>query len=627
MVIAHTGPVYLVAAGAHLPGGPIGNDEIDRFIGTINRSSARIRNRILAENGIRTRHYGIDEQGRSRTSTAAMAAAAVHDCMRGTAVELGEIGLLTTGSSGPDVALPGFANMLQGELGLHPVETSSHQGVCAAGVTAFKHAAMALALRQHEHALVVAAEFPSRMFKSSRFLADGYSADFDSHFLRWMLSDGAGAFLLSRRPRSEGLSLALRGVHLKSFSGDLPVCMQVGYPAKNEPVSYLDYPSLAEAERSGAFFLRQDIRLLPQLFEVAIHEYARLAGQGWVDPARVDHLLCHYSSEKFAPVVADLLERSGMNIPRTRWYTNLAERGNTGAASIFIMLADFLRSREIRPGQQILCFVPESGRFTVAFLLFEVVAGDGVMQETPAARGAEWDLEPARIAPPAELHADTPAPAAAVLRALAQVWHDYRSAAWRTPLVHRIVRRQLTRSDYLRWMGCWIPQVREGSHWMRAAVANIGPPFEELAGLIEAHAGEEQFDFRILFDDYRQAGGEAASIEALRRNPGGEALNAYMFARAGERNPVDLLGAIYIIEGTGQRIIPALLPMLKTQLDLPHTAFRFLEYHGQNDVRHLERWLRGVSLVLERDAHAAERIVHTARTTAQLYLAQLQEVL
>ncbi len=133
---------------------------------------------------------------------------------------------------GADVALPGFANMLQGELGLQPMETSSHQGVCAAGVSAFKHAAMALALRHHEHALVVAAEFPSRMFKRSRFMADGYSADFDSHFLRWMLSDGAGAFLLSRRPRNEGLSLALRGVHLKSFSGDLPVCMQVGLPGQ-----------------------------------------------------------------------------------------------------------------------------------------------------------------------------------------------------------------------------------------------------------------------------------------------------------------------------------------------------------------------------------------------------------
>ena len=95
--------------------------------------------------------------------------------------------------------------------------------------------------------------------------------------------------------------------------------------------------------------------------------------EGWFEPEQVDHFLCHYSSQKFAGVVEDLMHAAGLAIPRERWYSNLTERGNTGAASIFIMLADFLRERELKPGQQIFCFVPESGRFMVAFMLFEVV--------------------------------------------------------------------------------------------------------------------------------------------------------------------------------------------------------------------------------------------------------------
>jgi hypothetical protein len=67
-------PLYLVSAGAFLPGPPIGNDELDRFIVPINRFSSRIKNRILEENGIRTRHYGIDDTVASRFSTAGMAA-------------------------------------------------------------------------------------------------------------------------------------------------------------------------------------------------------------------------------------------------------------------------------------------------------------------------------------------------------------------------------------------------------------------------------------------------------------------------------------------------------------------------------------------------------------------------
>src|SRR5688572_10351271 len=114
----------------------------------------------------------------------------------------------------------------------------------------------------------------------------------------------------------------------------------------------------------------------------------------------------------------------------------------------------------------------------------------------------------------------------------------------------------------------------------------------------------------ILFEDYRKAGGDVADIDLLRRNPGGEALNSYLHALAATPNPLGLLGAIYIIEGTGQRIIPALLPLMKASLGpdgkaLPADAFRFLEYHGANDEHHLLRWLRAVEIVLEHDGEGS----------------------
>ena len=137
----------------------------------------------------------------------------------------------------------------------------------------------------------------------------------------------------------------------------------------------------------------------------------------------------------------------------------------------------------------------------------------------------------------------------------------------------------------------WVPQVREGSKWMREGAASVQAPYLALAALDRTHAGEEQGDFKILFDDYRKAGGTVEDIDTLRRNPGGEALNSYLHALAATPNPLGLLGAIYVIEGTGQRIIPALLPLIKASLDLPAEAFRFLEYHGANDEHHLLRWL------------------------------------
>ncbi len=625
--------VYLQSAGAFLPGAPVNNAQMDDYIAPLNRLSQRIKRRILAENGIRERYYAIDAEGRTLLSNAQLAAAAIRDCLVRGGAELSQVSMLASGSSGGDALMPGFANMIQGELAAPPMETLSVHGICAAGVGAIQAAAQGIELGAHRSALAVASEMPSRLFKRSRFAARGYETDFDAHFLRWMLSDGAGAVLLSDGAAlagGHGLRLKLKWVHQRAFSGDYPVCMQLGLTEDRER-GHLDFGSWAEAEAAGALSLRQDIRLLPHLFDIGIHEYAQLVKDGWVDPARIDHFLCHYSSEKFIPVVEDLMAKAGLAIPRERWYSNLAWRGNTGAASILIMLSEFLQTRTLKPSEQIFCYVPESGRFMAAYLLLEVESADAPLQRRADTQGrvltAAAAVDDEVVAPPHD-------PAAApdglrdLLTELASIWHSYRSQVWRTPLVRQIRERRFAVPDYLNWMAQWVPQVREGSLWMREGAASLTGDYQALAALIDVHAGEEQNDFQILFDDYRQAGGTVSDIADLRRNPGGEALNAYLHGLAATPNPIGLLGAIYIIEGTGQRIVPTLLPLLKASLKLPPDVFRFLEYHGHNDEHHLNRWLMAVEMVmaLDTDGRAPRQIIDTARHTAALYLMQFQHI-
>lgn len=622
MILTPFRNVYVNATGAFYPGEPVDNAHIDDYIAPLNPGSSRLKRRILAENGIQQRYYSVGPDGSTRYSAAHMAASAIRSCLQEAGATLGDIDLLCTGTSGGDATLPGFSNMVQGELAAPPMMTSSHSGVCAAGVAALQHAAMALEGGRAQRAVVATSEVPSRLFKRSRFASSGYDIDFDAHFLRWMLSDAAGAWLVECAPRGDR-PLKLINMHLRSFSGDYPVCMQVGLSANataGATESYLDYPSFAEAEQAGAYALRQNIRMLPNLFDVAIHEYVRLVQAGWIDTSRIDYFLCHYSSQRFAGVVRELLDKAGLSIPDERWYNNLQIRGNTGAASIFVMLDDFMREHEVKPGERIFCFVPESGRFTVGYLLFEVAP--------PADKVCAAPIVADVVPPPHDPANTTSLAMRTLLRELAEVWHDYRSRAWRTPLVLRITRGALERAHMLSWMEDWIPQVQQGSLWMRRAAANLGEPYAGLRDLILLHAGDEQFDFRILFDDYQRLGGTVQSIEALHRNPGGEALNAYLHARAEGANSVGLLGAVYIIEGTGQRIVPALLPEIRRQLALPLETTKFLQYHGENDVHHLARWLHCAEMALDvGGAAVATDIVATARATAQLYLLQLEAVL
>ena len=59
--------------------------------------------------------------------------------------------------------------------------------------------------------------------------------------------------------------------------------------------------------------------------------------------------------------------------PEARWFTNLERIGNVGSASIYLMIEELMNSGRLERGQKLLCFVPESARFTVYYMQLTVV--------------------------------------------------------------------------------------------------------------------------------------------------------------------------------------------------------------------------------------------------------------
>ena len=493
--------VFITQTASFLPGDAVDNEEMDSYIGSINKTSNRMKALILAENGIQKRHYAIDNNGKSLHSVTSMGAKIVAQLSdSNTPIEY-----LSAATTGGDCAAPGLANLIQGELHLPPLETISVSGICAASIGALNAAAQAVESSAANTAIALASEFPSRLFKTSRFQNRTADIDFDAHFLRWMLSDGAGGALLAKHPSSDGVSLKIKWIHQKSFSGDMPTCMQVGMSVGNKLPGYLDYPTLAEAEKAGAFDLRQNIRILPNLFDLGLHEYAQLVKDGHVDPQKITHFLCHYSSERFKPMIAKLMEEAGIAIAPEKWFSNLTSKGNTGSASIFIMLDEFFKTklRSLKVGDQIFGFVPESGRFSVAYFLLEVVDANHrpMIAKAKPAIIEHLELPSAPISAVGET-----GDVANMLQSLMGVWHDYRSEVFRTEIASAVMLNELSMADYLAWMECWIPQVREGSLWMRRAVSSMDAQYKDLAKLVQVHAGEEQLDWQVLYQDYQNAG-------------------------------------------------------------------------------------------------------------------------
>src|SRR5215472_5981829 len=351
---------YITGVGAYLPGDPLDNQQLaDRF-GDGTARGAALRRRALAANGIQTRHYAVNSEGMTVMLNEELAAHAAQRALADRGLTVSAVRMLAAGTTQGDVLVPGFASMVHGRLGGGPMELLSAAGVCASGMAALKGAVSAVRLGEHPVAMAVGSELVSRSFGIAP------PDTVDTSFLRWTLSDGAGAVVVEPQPRPDGLSLRVDWMHLVSHAHEHPVCMSAGLGEDREPRPGATWLDLREPGSCGFEVprLRQDFSALPALIDVGVAEFSALVEAGRIDPG-VEHILCHYSAEHFRAKLFARLSEAGYPPDDEHWFTNLHTAGNTGAASIFVML-DAVRPR-LRPGDRVLLIVPESGRFSLAF--------------------------------------------------------------------------------------------------------------------------------------------------------------------------------------------------------------------------------------------------------------------
>lgn len=377
-----TSEVFITRTAAYLPLDPVSNDEMEAVLGMAGGKPSKARRLILRSNGIQQRHYAIDRHtGLPAMSNAQLTAAAI----RALGEDLGGVECLATGTSMPDQLMPNHAVMVHGELGWPRLEAVSFAGICLAGAAALKHAWLNVKSGEARRAVASGSELASTGLRARDFEAETEHqlANLEAHpqlafekdFLRWMLSDGAGAMLLEDAPNGT-CPLRVEWIELSSAAHELPACMYSG-AEKQADGSLASWRNASHAEwgERSIFSLKQDVKLLNEhIVRATLADPLRLliAKRGLKAEA-IDWFLPHLSSMYFAAPVEAALKEVGLPIPRERWFTNLVTKGNTGSASAYIMLDELVRSGRILRGQRILMFVPESGRFSSGFIQLEAV--------------------------------------------------------------------------------------------------------------------------------------------------------------------------------------------------------------------------------------------------------------
>lgn len=213
-----------------------------------------------------------------------------------------------------------------------------------------------------------------------------------------------------------------------------------------------------------------------------------------------------------------------------------------------------------------------------------------------------------------------------VLRGLASIWLDFETQLNHVGIVKRVFEQRIRLADYHQLLLNHRAQVMNGALWITRAASNIGHEFAELRSRFIRHAAAEHRDYRLLERDYVQSGGEPAALRSHELNIGSEALSAWMFHRASQPNPFDLLGAMYIIEGLGKRVAASWAEHVQAALRLPAEAVSFYLYHAKSDEDHLSQLEEALQCEVLALPGMPAQILKTARVTARLYRLQLEEL-
>ena len=373
--------VYITKAAKYLTNEAVSNDEMENYLGLINDTASKARRIILRNNKITSRYYAVDKEGKSTHSNAELTRNAVVQLFDEKFSDQ-DLEVLSCGTSSPDVLAPSHAAMVHGLLKNKSVELNSSMGICCSGMNALKYGFLSIRSGNSKNAICTGSEKVSTWLSSPKYNHEIINLKnleaqpiiaFKKDFLRWMLSDGAGAFLLQNKPSGD-ISLKIEWMESYSYAFELEACMYAGGDKleNGEIKPWSDFKP-DEWLNESVFAVKQDVKLLDEfILPKGVESMSDAMAKHNVTGEEIDYFLPHVSSHFFVEGLKNGLNEKGIVITDEKWFMNLLRVGNVGSASIYIAVEELMNSGKLKKGDRILLSVPESGRFSFAYAYLTV---------------------------------------------------------------------------------------------------------------------------------------------------------------------------------------------------------------------------------------------------------------
>jgi 3-oxoacyl-[acyl-carrier-protein] synthase-3 len=301
--------------GSFAPEKKLTNDELARLIDTSDEW-------ITDRTGIKTRHITTDSE-----STAYLATEAAKKALADAKLDAADLDLIIVATITPEMVFPSTASFVQRALGAKKAWVFDLAAACSGFVYGLSIVQQFIESGRIKNALVIGAETLSKI------------TNWQDRTSCILFGDGAGAVVV------EGRQSGSRGIIYSTMSSDGDCwqalnCQAYGsrYPAGRN----LDDPKKIYMEIRGREVYQQAVRRIIE----AVTDCLNHCGLSLND---IDMVISHQMNARIIESAAKRLE-----LPREKIFLNIAEYGNTSAASVPIAFDECARSGKIKRGDLII---------------------------------------------------------------------------------------------------------------------------------------------------------------------------------------------------------------------------------------------------------------------------------
>lgn len=302
--------VAIVGSGSAVPTTSLDNQGLTQLVDTSDEW-------IATRTGIKERRLAGD--GESLKAIASIASA---KAIAAAGITPADIDLILLATSTPD-DLFGTACQIQAELGATKAVAFDLTAACSGFVFGLVTAAQYIRTGVYQNVLLIGADILSRW------------VDWQDRGTCILFGDGAGAVILQANESDR-----LLGFQLKT-DGTQNHFLNLAYKASTEeliPGVNVNKGNFQPITMNGKEVYRFAVQRVPEVIDKALF-HANLS----VD--QIDWLILHQANQRILDAVAQRL-----NIPAHKVISNLAQYGNTSAASIPLALDEAVQEGKIKPG-------------------------------------------------------------------------------------------------------------------------------------------------------------------------------------------------------------------------------------------------------------------------------------